>query len=172
MAPASCPPTASAPCPPAPLAEPAALSLAWWQLQDGQQPPNTHTEPERNKSLPPPLSWTMMVSAKHLRGGFLHLQSSARALEAAQRKGTSLSYSRAVALRFGQTETAETRSAVPLESPGLADIHQILRDQFKELWDLVFLCFVVSGHHHPELELSLSYLPNHFPDLSGSFFLK
>ena len=53
----------------------------------------------------------------------------------------------------------------------LASLQQILKDHFKELWDLLFLRFVVSGHHHPELELSINYLLSHFPHLSVSFVL-
>lgn len=58
-----------------------------------------------------------MVSAEGLRGSFPHLQSTT-ALPGLWRKGTSLSYSLAVALLFGKPETAEMESAVPLRKPG------------------------------------------------------
>lgn len=37
-------------------------------------------------------------------------------------------------------------------------LQQTLRDHSEELWHLVFLHFVFSGHHHPEVEFPINYL--------------
>lgn len=59
------------------------------------------------------------------------------------------------------------------ESLTLSGPWQILRDQFKELWDLLFLHFIASRYHHQLIyKWPVNILLRHFPDLSGSFVLE
>lgn len=68
----------------------------------------------------PPLNWTVMVSAEDLNSGVLHLQSTTVLLRSrgSQEESNFLSYSLEVILLFGQPETAEVASVVPLTKPG------------------------------------------------------